>query len=133
MNLREKLSSGYYETKMPYARPSSNPFRRNTVGFTLAELQEHVQDCERYEDCKQEMKRINDEYNQDQKRLENEFIRDLEQEYDTDRLSTTLRQKIYHLAYEAGHSSGYGAIANHYPTYADLAILAYEAGSRRNH
>lgn len=36
--------------------------------------------------------------------------------------------KVYSLAYEHGHASGYSDIENYYQDFAELARVAYEAG-----
>lgn len=38
--------------------------------------------------------------------------------------------KVYSLAWEHGHSSGYSEVENYYQDFAELARVAYEAGTR---
>lgn len=53
---------------------------------------------------------------------------ELEAEFKTGALPQVLRDSIYHLAYEEGHSYGMSEVRLEYEDYANLALDAYSAG-----
>jgi hypothetical protein len=65
-------------------------------------------------------------------RREDELAADLARAYDIDNLPTDVKERVYSLAYEAGHYNGLSEVANCYGDLAGLALLAYTAGFSRS-
>jgi len=61
------------------------------------------------------------EYHKDQARLNLAFRHDLENEYGVSRDSNPDKaDKLYSLAWDYGHSAGYGEVESHYDTFSEL-------------
>jgi hypothetical protein len=75
-----------------------------------------------------ERQAIHQENNRKEGEMTEKFRADLEAEEGTARLPEALRDKVWSLAWEAGHYAGLSEVYCVYGKYADLAELAFEAG-----
>ena len=99
MDFEEKLRTGYYKNKLPYARVG-----RSTPPETTQEGRE--------------VHEIARAYKAEEQRLHAEFRADLEAEHNVTK--NPKRDLLFAKAWDMGHSSGFSEVANH---YADLVEL----------
>lgn len=57
----------------------------------------------------------------------NQFLADVEEAFEMSKLSEDVRRCIHGMAWEAGHSGGYGDVIGHYGSLVRLASLATNA------
>lgn len=70
-------------------------------------------------------------YRADVSRLNDLFRQDLEADQCDGVLTQPVRDEVYRLAWDRGHSDGHYSVANHYSEYHDLAVLAFKAGKAK--
>jgi len=99
MSVYDKLDSGYYKNTKLYP---SQKIRKEESGL---------------------YKFMIDDYRSEDKRIRDEFRKDIENEYGTDTLPEEVRNAIYSFAYEKGHAYGYSEIANEYSDLMDVVYL----------
>lgn len=98
MNLYEKLNSDYY---------------KNNKFYPLHKMRKEEPDLYKF---------ILNEYRQEDQRIEDEFRKDLEQEFGTDTLPEEVRQTIFSYAKNKGHAYGYSEITNEYSDLTEEVI-----------
>lgn len=96
MEFYQKLNSDYYKNNKPYP---SVKIRKEEPGL---------------------YKFMMDDYRNEDKRIEDEFRKDIEMEYGIDKLPEEIKSAIHHFAYVKGHAYGYSEIANEYSDLMDL-------------
>lgn len=102
VTFQQKLDAGYYTTKLPYGK-GAGPGAEGEKGLRTA-------------------------YRADVSRLNDLFRQDLEADQCDGALTQPVRDEVYRLAWDRGHSDGHYSVANHYSDYHDLALLAFKAG-----
>jgi hypothetical protein len=69
---------------------------------------------------KADMRAVRDAYYDDSRRLEFQFRKDLEAEFEVANVSQEKRDLLFRIAWEEGHSSGFGDVLYYYETMVPL-------------
>jgi hypothetical protein len=115
-NVYDNIVSGLYDNKLKYPKFPKKPTRSNLA--TPADYREHADALEEYAiaNTKAEENRI--EYNKETSRLESTLRTDLATEFDI--LENPKESKVWELAWQLGHSSGYTEIYLYYHKLVEL-------------
>jgi len=116
------MREGYYENKLTYPghptyKPGEDEELQNFVG-TYKELKEFEKS--QSEKFNENLKKLQIEYGNENARLGDEFIKDLEEEFGV--TGHPKAGKLYSIAYSHGHSSGYSEVYNYYSEFVELII-----------
>jgi hypothetical protein len=112
----DKVAAGDYRNKLTYPESPSKP--RLPHNPTAAQAREYADKLEAYEDSKGELRRQRDLYNAETRQLEAQFREDLEAEYNMK--GHPKADVLFMMAWDRGHSSGYGEVASYYDDFHEL-------------
>ena len=116
MSVMENIQNGDYENKLPYPKMPSKPLMPRTK--SAADFRAYANALEEYEAAMVDAKEVRRLYNEETSRLQDQFRKDLEAEYDmTDHPK---RDKLFSMAWSYGHSSGLSEVAIHYGEFVEL-------------
>jgi len=127
MSLHDKINSGYYSSQKPYPRhPTSSTIADKKAGdLTDSQVFQLIEDRNTLPLRMQQFELALKEYQQDQLRLEEEFWNDVCEENGISPadIKSLFVQKMCRLAWEQGHSSGYGDVAYYFGELTSLYEL----------
>jgi hypothetical protein len=109
MNVRDNIAAGKYENKIPYSIERV-PVDDETM--TVKRAREHVASEKRREQTQRRL------HNEEEGRLSGLLCADLEIEHGV--VGHPKAGKLWALAYEYGHSSGYSSVVNYYEEFIEL-------------
>jgi hypothetical protein len=98
MTVRENIDNDVYTTKFEY--PNKRQF-----------------------DDLNKLRAARQAYQDDVAKLETQFRNDIEAEYYMETFSQAVRDKIYAMAWDCGHASGYSEVLNEYDYLYDLVVM----------
>lgn len=109
MNIYEKIRNGGYENKVPLSPPALEIDEVHTSVARAREMrEEHVK-------ARREQRRL---YDEEEGRLRQVFQADLEAEYGL--AGHPKADRLFGIAWDHGHSSGYSDVAGYYGELAEL-------------
>lgn len=109
MNTRDNLKAGKYVNTVPYSIERV-PVDDETM--TVKQAREHIAS---EKECERTQHRL---HNEEESRLTGLLCSDLETEHGL--VGHPKADKLWALAYEYGHSSGYSSVINYYEEFAEL-------------
>lgn len=109
MSVREKYEAGRYTNKVPYVLPLE-PIDEETM--TVRQAREHKEEQTKKQREQRDLHRAEDA------RLTALFKADLEKEFKLTKHPKA--DRLFALAWDHGHSSGYGEVMSYYEDFAEL-------------
>ena len=116
MDIFEKIRNGDYYTTIPYPERPRKPTL--APGATAAQAREYADKLEEYEVYTDTYLRLVKEYGEENSRLEQKFINDLEEVHEVG--GNPKAKLLYSIASEHGHSYGFSEVASHYSRMVEL-------------
>lgn len=122
MYFQDKLNDGYYSNAGNYPTRPVKPaiMSRKAGDLSLAELESLPKIIAGYNDSVDVDDRSRAAYNQRRRELDIEFRVDLEEHHGTK--GHAKADLLFAKAWEKGHSSGYGEVANEYDDLVELVL-----------
>ncbi len=133
MSVSAKLAVFYYDNELKsvpyisigsYTKPKWEEFQKTPLpaGATPADIKKltelfHVR-------MRAEVAELNKEYNKNVRRVTEMFRKDLEQDFGSEGFPQPLKNKIWDMAWEHGHSSGFSEVFSWYDEFFTVAHLA---------
>lgn len=116
MDVTANIAAGAYVNTLTYPQSPSKP----SLPFrpTAAQAREYADKLEAYEVAKTAQREARAAYSAETVRLEEQFRKDLEEEYGMK--GHPKADVLFMKAWDHGHNSGYGEVANYYDSFHEL-------------
>lgn len=116
MSVQDKVNSGAYTSRLAY--PSTPVKPKLGPKATSVEARAYADALEQYERELADVRESRDAYNEDQRQLDEQFRRDLEEEFGMK--NHPKASLLFAKAWDMGHSAGYGNVLVYYSDLHEL-------------
>lgn len=120
-----------YKNNLPYPKEDDYTDRVaeiaeiNNTPMTAQQRTEAMKEMSKK--VKQRYDEMRDAYYDNGGKIEQQFRKDVEEEFKFAHLPEKVKAKIHYMAYEDGHAHGYESIYNEYFDLVEIALAAWEA------